>query len=87
MVAAAMAVGVTDAILGERIHVLLVLKVGVVAEVLQMNHFLQQKLEKYKHPDAMYILPELPLGRTGKADRGEFKNKILSGAIEPIAVS
>jgi long-chain acyl-CoA synthetase len=87
MVAAAMAVGVTDSILGERIHALLVLKVGVMPEDLHMNHFLQQKLEKYKHPDAMYILSELPLGRTGKADRGEFKNKILSGAIEPIAVS
>ena len=86
MVAAAMAVGVTDSILGERIHALLVLKVGVMPEDLHMNHFLQQKLEKYKHPDAMYILSELPLGRTGKADRGEFKNKILSGAIEPIAV-
>jgi acyl-coenzyme A synthetase/AMP-(fatty) acid ligase len=52
-----------------------------------MNNLLQQKLEKYKHPDAIYILSELPLGRTGKADRGEFKNMILSGAIEPIAVS
>jgi len=87
MVAAAMAVGVTDSILGERIHALLVLKVGAIPEDLHMNNFLQQKLEKYKHPDAIYILSELPLGRTGKADRGEFKNKILSGAIEPIAVS
>ena len=87
MIAAAMAVGVTDSILGERIHTLLVLKVGAKPEDLHMNNFFQQKLEKYKHPDAIYILSELPLGRTGKADRGEFKNMILSGAIEPIAVS
>ena len=87
MIAAAMAVGVTDSILGERIHTLLVLKVGAKPEDLHMNNFFQQKLEKYKHPDAIYILSELPFGRTGKADRGEFKNMILSGAIEPIAVS
>ena len=86
-IAAAMAVGLPDDILGERIHVLLVLKVGANQEALNMRSFLNQKLEKYKQPDVFYLLSELPLGRTGKADRGQFKNKILSHSLNPISIT
>lgn len=85
-VSAAMAVGIADAILGERIHVLLVLKFGANPDTLNMKYFLNTKLEKYKQPDAFYFLSELPLGRTGKADRGQFKNQIMSHSINPVAI-
>ena len=48
---------------------------------------LNKKLEKYKQPDAFYLMPELPLGGTGKADRGQFKNKILANSINPVFIN
>ena len=86
-ISAAMAVGIADDILGERIHVLLVLKAGANSDALNMKLFLNKKLEKYKQPDAFYLMPELPLGGTGKADRGQFKNKILANSINPVFIN
>ncbi len=83
-VAAAMAVGIPDAILGERIHVLVVPRNGAMFEVKAMEQFLKNKLEKFKHPDVYYITAELPLGRTGKADRGQLKSMIESGLVMPV---
>lgn len=82
-VTAAMAVGVADAVLGERIHVLLVPRSGTRLELPALKQFLGNRLEKFKQPDAYYIADTLPLGRTGKADRGQFKSLIESGAIKP----
>lgn len=86
-IAAAMAVGVADAVLGERIHVLLVLRTGARADVPEIRKFLEDKLEKFKQPDTYYVIDALPLGRTGKADRGQFKILIESGAIKPVPKS
>jgi long-chain acyl-CoA synthetase len=84
-VAAAMAVGVADVVLGERIHVLLVPRTGAVLEIAGLKKFLENKLEKFKHPDCYYVLNELPLGRTGKADRGQLKSMIESGDMTPLS--
>jgi len=85
-IAASMAVGIADDILGERIHVLLVLKIGATHDALSMQDFLNKNLEKYKQPDAFYLMSELPLGGTGKADRGQFKNKIVTNSLSPILI-
>ena len=82
-VAAAMAVGVADALLGERIHVLVVLRNGACLDTAGLRLHLQPRLERYKHPDTYYLAPALPLGRTGKADRGQFKALIASGELSP----
>lgn len=86
-VAAAMAVGVADRVLGERIHAMLVPRAGEVLDLPEIRKFLENKLEKFKQPDTYYIADSLPLGRTGKADRGQFKSLIESGAINPVPVS
>jgi long-chain acyl-CoA synthetase len=83
-VAAAMAVGVADAVLGERIHVLVVPRGGVLLDVATLRRHLEPRLERYKHPDAYYVADALPLGRTGKADRGQFKALITAGDMTPI---
>lgn len=83
-IAAAMAVGVADAVLGERIHVLIVPRADTSADLPALKKFLENKLEKFKQPDAYYLALELPLGRTGKADRGQFKSMIESSVIAPI---
>lgn len=85
-IVAAMAVGVADPVLGERIHALVVMKRGAAVDPSMLRQFLSDKLERFKQPDAYYILDELPLGRTGKADRGGLKSMILSGAISPLTM-
>jgi len=82
-VAAALAVGIEDEILGERIHVLVIPNTSNQNTALNLKEHLKTRLEKYKIPDAFYISDALPVGRTGKADRSQFKSQILSGALVP----
>ncbi len=84
-VAAAMAVGVEDAILGERIHVLLVARSGTSLDLDAIRRFLDTRLERFKHPDQIHVADRLPIGRTGKADRGQLRSTILAGLITPPA--
>ncbi len=86
-VLAAMVVGVPDALLGERIHALLVLRGGAPFDQSLLGPFLGDRLERFKQPDVYYLLDELPLGRTGKADRASLKSLILAGAIAPADLS
>lgn len=79
-------VGIADPVLGERIHALVVMRNGAAVEPSMLRQFLGDKLERFKQPDAYYVLDELPLGRTGKADRGCLKSLIMSGAISPLTM-
>lgn len=83
-VAAAMAVGIDDPLLGQRIHVLLVPRIGANLGLTALRAHLETRLEKFKHPDAFYLSDVLPLGQTGKADRVQFKALIMSGELAPI---
>lgn len=80
-VSAAMAVGIADPVLGERIHVLVVPRGGVALDIASLREHLEPRLERYKHPDAYYLAEALPLGRTGKADRGQFHASITAGEV------
>lgn len=83
-VAAAMAVGVADALLGERIHVLIVPRAGSAVSLPALRQHLASRLERFKQPDAFHLAVALPLGRTGKADRAQFKSLIEAGASQPV---
>ena len=78
--AAAMAVGIPDDLLGERIHMLIIPNPSNQISVSEIKTYLTARLEKYKIPDVFYFDVALPIGRTGKADRGQFKSQILSGS-------
>lgn len=80
-VAAAMAVGIADVLLGQRIHVLVVPRAGAHVEVSAIRRHLESRLERFKHPDAYYLADALPLGSTGKADRVQFKELIEGGKL------
>jgi len=80
-IAAAMAVGIADPVLGERIHVLLVPRSGATISGEELRRHLEPRLERYKRPDAYYVADSLPLGRTGKADRGELRSLVASAAL------
>ena len=84
-VAAAMASGIADALLGERIHVLVVPRAGVAFDLAALRQHLTTRLERFKQPDAFHIASALPLGRTGKADRGQFKALVEAGTLLPVS--
>ena len=85
-VAAAMAVGVADAVLGECIH-LLVPRAGAALAISALKKHLEPRLERYKQPDVYCLGDALPLGRTGKAERTQFRNQVMAGAIRPLDAS
>ena len=80
-VAAAMAVGIADDVLGERIHMLVIPNPSSQISVSEIKAHLRVRVEKFKIPDVFYFDVALPIGRTGKADRAEFKTQILSGVL------
>ncbi|MCG6874403.1 MAG: acyl--CoA ligase [Betaproteobacteria bacterium] len=79
-VAAAMAAGAADPILGERIHVLVVPRPGRLVTQEALRQHATSRLPKFRQPDAYHIADALPLGRTGKADRGALKAMIERGS-------
>jgi long-chain acyl-CoA synthetase len=83
-VAAAMAAGIADAVLGERIHLLLVPRAGTTIDLAALRQHLASRLERFRQPDAFHLAAALPLGRTGKADRGQFKALVEAGTLVPM---
>jgi long-chain acyl-CoA synthetase len=79
-----MVVGAPDAILGERIHALIVPNSGFAIEADPLRAFLLTRLDRFKMPDFIYLADALPIGRTGKADRRELRNLIAGGALAPL---
>lgn len=80
-VAEALVTGVPDARLGERIHALIVARPGNTLGGDELRHWLADRMEKYKLPDVWHFGADLPLGRTGKVDRGRLKELILAGTV------
>ncbi len=80
-VAAALATGVPDALMGERIHLLVLPRAGARPSEAALREWAARQLERYKRPDVIHIGDALPVGRTGKADRARLREMILGGAI------
>lgn len=77
----AMAVGVPDAVLGQRIVALLIPAPGAVLDAAALRAALAPQLERYKQPDRCVVGSALPTGRTGKADRGRLAALLAEGAL------
>jgi acyl-CoA synthetase (AMP-forming)/AMP-acid ligase II len=75
-VAAALAVGIADKIVGERIHVLVVPRTEAAIGEQELRAWVAQRLERFKQPDAYHFGAELPTGRTGKVDREALRRSI-----------
>jgi acyl-CoA synthetase (AMP-forming)/AMP-acid ligase II len=80
-VAAALATGVPDALMGERIHLMVLPRAGAAPSEASLREWAARHLERYKRPDAIHLGQALPVGRTGKADRAQLRALILSGAL------
>ena len=79
--AEALVSGVPDARLGERIHALIVARPGIATSGEVLRRWAAERMEKYKLPDVWHFGTDLPLGRTGKVDRGRLKELILAGTL------
>jgi long-chain acyl-CoA synthetase len=86
-VAAAMATGLPDRVLGERIHLMVVAAPGVRLDAGGLAAFLRGRLERFKQPDFVYLGDTLPTGRTGKLDRRRLREMIEDGMIAALAAS
>jgi long-chain acyl-CoA synthetase len=75
-VLASLATGVQDARLGEAIHLLVVPRPGAVPDVKALTDWARDRIERFKLPDRIHFAPELPLGRTGKADRALLRRTL-----------
>ena len=78
-VAEALVTGVPDPLMGERIHAAVVLAPGHAAEAAALRDWAAQRLDRFKLPDAIHFVDALPLGRTGKTDRGRLREHLMSG--------
>jgi len=83
-VASAMAAGIADPVLGQRIQALIVPlpDANITSERLRAD--LAQHLERFKMPDACFVGDALPTGRTGKLDRRQLKSLVDSGEAVPL---
>jgi len=75
-VAEALATGVDDARLGETIHLLIVPRADRAPTPERLRQWAADRLERYKLPDVIHFGTEIPLGRTGKADRAALRARL-----------
>lgn len=74
---ATLATGVPDSLMGERIHLLVVLRSGVSLSEDTLRKWAMLRLEKFKIPDRIHFGEAIPEGRTGKADRNALRKFIM----------
>lgn len=80
-IVAALTTGVPDPILGERIHALILTRPGARLDEETVRAWTNERVDRFKRPDVYHFARELPLGRTGKVDRGQLRELILRGAM------
>ena len=85
-VAAAAVVGIPDDLLGERVGAFVV-PMGAEPALAELTTFLQERfrLAKQKLPEALRVLPELPMTATGKVSKQELRAQVRKpqGAARP----
>ena len=77
-IVAALAAGVPDSVRGEAVHVFVVPRAGGGLDAETLIAWAKGKLDRSKVPDQIHFGDELPIGRTGKADRGALRSLILA---------
>jgi acyl-CoA synthetase (AMP-forming)/AMP-acid ligase II len=75
-VAGALAAGAPDATKGEALHLLIVPREGARLDQARLIDWARERLDRFKLPDRIHFAAELPLGRSGKADRATLRKLI-----------
>ncbi|MER8096434.1 class I adenylate-forming enzyme family protein [Streptomyces goshikiensis] len=81
--AACVAVGVPDALLGERLHLLFVPRAGRMPAEEELRAHGRLRLEAHKVPERVHRVEQPPLGRTGKTDRAAAARLAEAAAAAP----
>ena len=76
-VAAALTAGVPDAMMGERIHALVVPRANARLDEKGLREWIAGRIERFKWPDVYHFGPQLPIGHTGKVDRNALREQVL----------
>jgi acyl-coenzyme A synthetase/AMP-(fatty) acid ligase len=77
-VVATLVTGVPDPVRGEAVHVFVVPRAGSRLDAENLIAWAREKLDRSKVPDRIHFGDELPMGRTGKADRVALRSLILA---------
>lgn len=83
-VVAALATGVPNELLGEKVHILIIRRPGSQLDDESVRIWLAGKLERFKQPDVLHFGTEIPLGRSGKGDRRVLREKILANEFSKV---
>ena len=86
-IAAALAAGVPDAMKGEKLCLMVVSREGTELNLDALVVWAKGHLDRYKLPDDIFVVSELPVGGTGKTDRNEMRKIILSQSASPVSNS
>lgn len=72
-------VGITDALLGQKIHAFVILQGDADLALRELRAFLRARgLAEFKLPDAVHVVPELPRTKVGKTDRAALRSSQLA---------
>ncbi len=71
LIAKAVTFGIQDPVMGEEVAAVVVLRPGMSATAADIREFAATKLSEYKVPRRVMIVPEIPVGPTGKLVRQE----------------
>jgi long-chain acyl-CoA synthetase len=80
-VTAVLAAGHVDPGKGEAIHLFVVARDGAKVDEARLLAWARERLDRYKLPDRIHFGRDLPIGRTGKADRQALRDLIASGRL------
>jgi long-chain acyl-CoA synthetase len=70
-------VGVPDAAVGEAVWAFVATANGHVPTADELRSFLSARIAPYKVPEAIWFLPELPKGPTGKVQRRALRDRAV----------
>jgi long-chain acyl-CoA synthetase len=78
--------GLPDEVRGQEVAAAVVLKPGAEASGTELSRFVKERIAAYKFPRIVHLVPELPLGPSGKVLKRELVRRYSApdgGAAEP----
>src|SRR5262245_2398730 len=71
-------IGIDERVMGERVCAVVVPRASVTVELADLRAFATDRLAAFKHPEALYIVDDLPTTATGKIAKRELRAQVAS---------